>query len=237
MLSVLKDKKYQVLETVSSTNDYIKDKDLYLVIAKEQTGGKGTNNRSFFSPSGGIYLSVKLPLNLSGNDFLFLTPLVAVITANAIDKVAGVKTEIKWVNDLYLNGKKLGGILCESKIVKDKTEVIIGVGINVKSQNFPPFLKNTPTSLESETGQIIDNNRLIAELLTGFESFEERLKARDFFTEYRDRFFLTDREVSIEFNGETFIGKATGVDDNLGLKVEINGEIKTFINGCVSIKY
>ena len=136
MLSVLKDKKYQVLETVSSTNDYIKDKDLFCVIAKEQTGGKGTNNRSFFSPSGGIYLSVKLPLNLSGSDFLFLTPLVAVITANAIDKVAGVKTEIKWVNDLILGGKKLGGILCESKIVKDKTEVIIGVGINVKRQNF-----------------------------------------------------------------------------------------------------
>ena len=237
MLSVLKDKKYQVLESVSSTNDYIKDKDLFCVIAKEQTGGKGTNNRSFFSPSGGIYLSVKLPLNLSGNDFLFLTPLVAVITANAIDKVASVKTEIKWVNDLILGGKKLGGILCESKIVKDKTEVIIGVGINVKSQNFPSFLKNTPTSLENETGQIIDNNRLIAELLSGFESFEERLKSRDFFTEYRDRFFLTDREVSIELNGETFIGKALGVDDNLGLKVEINGEIKTFINGFVSVKY
>ena len=237
MLNILKNKKYQILETVRSTNDYIKDKDLDVVIANSQTGGKGTNNRSFFSPSGGIYLSVKLSLNLSGNDFLLLTPLVAVISANAIDKVAGVKTEIKWVNDLYLNGKKLGGILCESKTTKAGCEVIIGVGINVLKQTFPNFIKNTPTSLEDETGVVIDKNRLIAELLQGFEDFGEQLKSRDFLSFYRERFFLKDKPVSIEINGETLVGKAVGVDDNLGLIVDINGEEKTFLNGFVTVNF
>lgn len=236
MQKLLKDKKYEILDTVDSTNEYIKDKDLFCVIAKEQSGGKGTNNRKFFSPKGGLYLSVKLPLNLSGNDYLLLTPLIAVITANAVDKVAGVKTQIKWVNDIYLSGKKLAGILCENVIKGNNSSVIIGIGINIKPQNFPRFESNVPTDLESEAGKVIDENCLIAELLNSFNDIEVKLKSKEFLKVYREKFYLKDKKITIDINGEKEAGVCLGVQDNLGLVVSVNGEIKTYINGFIKVE-
>lgn len=234
MLNVLKGKKYEILETVSSTNDYIKNKDLFCVIAKEQTGGKGTNNRKFYSPKGGLYLSVKLPLNLTGEDFLLLTPLVAVITANAIDKIAGVKTEIKWVNDIYLNGKKLGGILCENLISNGVSQVVIGIGVNVLKQAFPPLNLNEPISLEEVVG-IVDINRLIAELLVGFDGFEDRLKERDFLATYNAKFYLKGKPISVSQNGKITTGVCEGIDSKASLILDTNNGLKSFTYGDVKI--
>ena len=235
MLEVLKGKKYEILDTVSSTNDYIKDKDLFCVIAKEQSGGKGTNNRKFFSPKGGIYFSVKLPLKLVGEDFLLLTPLVAVITANAIDKVAGVKTQIKWVNDIYLNGKKLAGILCENLLKGERAEVVIGIGVNVHKQAFPSFNLNSPISLE-DVVESVDKNRLIAELLLGFNNFEDKLKSRDFLNEYNAKFHLKNKLVSVNQSGKIYSGICKGVDSCASLILETEGGEKSFLVGDVYLE-
>ncbi len=235
MLEILKGKKYEILDTVDSTNEYIKDKDLFCVIAKEQSGGKGTNNRKFFSPKGGIYLSVKLPLKLVGEDFLLLTPLVAVITANAIDKIAGVKTEIKWVNDIYLNGKKLGGILCENLLKGERSEVIIGIGVNVNKQAFPSFNLNSPISLE-DVVESVDKNRLIAELLLGFNNFEDKLKSRGFLSEYNAKFYLKNKLVSVNQSGKIYSGICKGVDSSASLILETESGEKSFLVGDVYLE-
>ena len=224
----------EVLDEVFSTNDYIKDKDLFCVIAKEQSRGKGTNNRSFFSKKGGIYLSVKLSLNLLGDDFLLLTPFVAVKTARAIEKVAGVKVQIKWVNDIYLNGKKLGGILLENKVSNGVSEVVIGLGLNVEKHAFPPLLLNCPISLE-EVVQKVDKNRLIAEFLNGFIGFEEEFKSREFLREYDDRFYLKNKDITLNRNGEIIKGKALGIDKKARLVVQTSTGVETFVVGDVKI--
>ncbi|MBO7215259.1 MAG: biotin--[acetyl-CoA-carboxylase] ligase [Clostridia bacterium] len=224
----------EVLDSVSSTNDYVKDKDLFCVIAKEQTGGKGTNNRSFFSPLGGIYLSVKLNLNLKGEDFLLLTPYVAVLTARAIDKVSGAKTSVKWVNDIYLNGKKLAGILCENLIVNETAQVVVGIGVNVDTKNFPAFNLNVPTSLANE-GYNVDKNRLIAELLNSFSNFEKGLKSREFLTEYGDRFYLKGKDVTITQNGKTVKGRVKGISKTCAVKVQTECGEKEFYFGDVIV--
>ena len=225
-------KKIEVLDEVSSTNDYIKDADLDAVIALSQSNGKGTNNRKFFSPKGGVYLSVKIKNpNFSAEKLSLVTPYFAVVTLKAIELVAKIKAEIKWVNDVYIKGKKVAGILCESKIENDKIEyIVIGVGINVKKQNFPKFILNSPTSIEEETNELIDYNRLIAELLKGANDLERSILAKDFISIYKENFYLLDKSVTAKINGEEICGKVVGVDNNLNLQILRGNELLTFNN-------
>ncbi len=223
-------RKVAVFGEVYSTNDTIKDLDVDCVVAKSQTGGRGTNNRKFFSPKGGVYLSFKL-INpkISADKLHLVTPYFAVITAKAIEKLAGIKPQIKWVNDIYLNGKKVAGILTESKIYGDKVDrIIVGIGINVKRQNFPDFILNKPTSIEGETGVQIDENRLIAELLNGINDISS-IENEDFIGYYKDRFYLINKKIKITLSGVLYEGIVKGVDKNLSLILDIGGETKTFI--------
>ena len=102
------------------------------VTAREQTGGKGTNGRSFFSPGKtGVYMSVILR-NIKKEQLLDVTPMAAVAVSRVLDKNFGVNTRIKWVNDVYLDGKKVCGILTKAQSKDGKTDfIIVGIGINL----------------------------------------------------------------------------------------------------------
>ncbi len=230
-------RKVAVFDEVYSTNDTIKGLDVDLVVAKSQTGGRGTNNRKFYSPKGGVYLSFKITnLSTLPSKLNLITPYFAVVTAKAIEKVAGVKCQIKWVNDILINGKKVAGILTESIISGNNIDsVIIGVGINVKRQNFPNFILNTPTSIEEETGLEIDVNRLIAELLSGIDDILEKLESKNFISYYRDNLYLLDKEVKITQAGKTHIGKVVGITGDLALSVMVENKIINFISGDVTV--
>ena len=230
-------RKVAVFDEVYSTNDTIKGLDVDLVVAKSQTGGRGTNNRKFYSPKGGVYLSFKITnLSTLPSKLNLITPYFAVVTAKAIEKVAGVKCQIKWVNDILINGKKVAGILTESTISGNNIDsVIIGVGINVKRQNFPNFILNTPTSIEEETGVDIDLNRLIAELLSGIDDILEKLESKNFISYYRDNFYLLDKEVKVVKAGKTHIGKVVGITGDLALSVMVENKIINFISGDVTV--
>ncbi|MBR6501944.1 MAG: biotin--[Clostridia bacterium] len=124
---------------IDSTNIYAKTlasegyKDGTVVVAREQTAGKGRLGRTFFSKRGGLYFSVILRPYKSLNDTVFITTAAAVAAARAIEKVSGKKCEIKWVNDIYINNKKVCGILTEGAITPDGSldYAILGVGINL----------------------------------------------------------------------------------------------------------
>lgn len=108
------------------------------VLAKRQTAGRGRMDRRFFSPEGGMYLSVILRPALPPEELSLVTPMAATAVWKAVEKAAGIRLGIKWVNDLYLEGKKVCGILCECA----GDAVIVGVGLNLKAPEggFPPDL-------------------------------------------------------------------------------------------------
>ena len=229
-------RKVLVLDETFSTNDYIKGSDFDVVIAKSQTGGRGTNNRKFFSPNGGIYLSLKLKPTIPLDKISLITPFTAVALSKAIEKVCKIKPQIKWVNDIYISNKKVAGILCESLLSSsEEATVIVGVGVNVEAQNFPNFNLNTPTSLEEESGFIIDKNHLIAEFLNEFDGFESKVINGEFIPYYKGNFYLKDKLCKVECGGSVYEGKVVDVNDNLALILNVNGELKEFISASVYI--
>ena len=229
-------RKVAVFEEVFSTNDTIKDIEFDVVVAKSQTGGRGTNNRKFFSPKGGIYLSLKLKPKIPLDKLSLITPFTAVALYKAIEKVTKLKPKIKWVNDIYINGKKVAGILTESKISSDSIDyVIVGVGINCDRQNFPNFNLNTPTSIEEELDYKIDKNRLIAEFLNEFNGIEKSLLSKDFIPYYKDNFYLLDKAVKVVSGGKEYQGVVAGVDDSLAILVKVENKILSFISADVTV--
>lgn len=233
MLEFLSKEKYRILDSVSSTNDYIKDKDLFLVIANSQTGGKGTNNRSFFSPSGGIYLSVKV--DIKTENLPFVTAYTAVAVLKALDNI-GLVADIKWVNDIYINGSKLGGILAESVIKgKDLSTVIIGIGLNLKKQNFPNLNLNTPTSIEGELGYLPSKEEIITRIVKEFLALDKDIESKEFLSTYKTRSCLIGKTVQINQGGKLFDGKVVSINDDVSINIDINGKIKNFYNGDIKI--
>ena len=114
------DVKLHVFDSVTSTNDLLRDAaangapEFTVFAAKQQTAGKGRQGRQFYSPpQTGLYLSILFRPQIRPEDTLALTPMAAVAAADAVEQCTGQNVQIKWVNDLYRNGKKVGGILAE----------------------------------------------------------------------------------------------------------------------------
>lgn len=147
---------------IQSTNDPV----FAVISARKQTGGRGRLGKGFFSPEGGLYFSVSLPLAGNERNIPFITLLAGLATSRAIEELTGVKTEVKWPNDIYLNGKKLGGILCELVCGKQFT-AIVGMGINLTAQkdDIPPELLSKITSFAIE-GISIPNERALIKRIT-----------------------------------------------------------------------
>ncbi len=218
------------LDVVDSTNLYAKEnaaflKDGSVVIANKQTAGRGRMGRSFFS-NGGIYMTF-LYKELSAEAVPYLTCFAAVAVAKAVEKTCGAKPKIKWVNDLFLNGKKLCGILAEGVTLgasKEISTVVVGIGLNVEKIDFPEELKDVATSLFGENFSC-DKSRLMAEIINNFKNVREELEKKAFVEEYRRLCFVVGKKVSIgkDSNREAVV---LGIDDDLSLVVEENGKIE-----------
>ena len=177
------DIKIETVDLIDSTNDELKrraeqgESEMYLLVAERQTKGKGTKGRSFFSPGGtGIYMSLLLRPAYTPQECTLLTTMAAVSCAVAIERVVGVKPQIKWVNDIYLDGKKVGGILTQAHLSKDCKAVewaIVGIGINLSEPEggFPADLTDIATAIGETDGLI--KNRLIGEIVNEFILLEK----------------------------------------------------------------
>lgn len=145
-------------QEVDSTNLRIRDMALRgaaegtILFAEAQTAGRGRMGRSFLSPPGGLYVSMLLHASEEPARDLTLTPGVAVAVSRAIERVSGISCGIKWPNDLILQNKKLCGILVESFMVGARRELVVGIGVNVNTERFPPSLV-TAISLYQATGE------------------------------------------------------------------------------------
>ena len=229
-----------VVDETPSTNDLAKIKgsegcDRYAIIAKRQSKGRGRLQRPFFAPEGGIYLSVVIRPKLHVSECGKITAYSAVATARAIEKF-GISVGVKWVNDLYIGEKKVCGVLSEGSVGMEGgmlDYVVIGVGINVKDVKFPPELQDIATSLEKQTGSIIDLNKLSAFVIEELGKFPEEIKSGKFIKEYRARSIITGARVYSAEDGEVTV---LGIDDDCALIVDASGVTKKYTAGEVSLR-
>ncbi len=232
-----------VLDEVDSTNNYAKivSNDMpngTVIVADKQTGGKGRMGRSFVSPSGkGLYMSIILHPEFSINTAPLITSAAAVATAEAIEALSKADVKIKWVNDLYINGKKIVGILTEASVDMEMRALdiaVIGIGINVRSVKgiFDEELSKRASSIEDETGEIIDRNALCAEVINSLDSYLSKIENRAYLREYRSRELLTGNIITAKVGSETVTGKALGIDRNANLMIETeNGIVRSLSSG------
>ena len=237
-------RKIFIFDSIDSTNNYAKylaasgAEDGVLVTAETQTAGKGRMGRSFYSPSGGsIYMSVVLRPQTDMESSQLITSCIAVATAEAIDCVCSTDVKIKWVNDLFLGGKKICGILTEASLNFENGRLdyaVAGIGINLKSvkNSFSQQLSEIATSIEDETGNIPDRCRLIAEILKNIDLYMSNMEKRNFLNEYRRRSFILGKRIAVsKFNSER-MATAIGISDNAGLIVRYDdGNEETLNSG------
>lgn len=199
-----------------------------VLIAEEQTGGRGTRGRSFQSPRGdGLYLSVLLRPRLTRlEDLLTLTGWVGVAARDGVERASGAPVRIKWLNDLYLNGRKLCGILTELSFLGESGEpdyVVAGMGVNM-SQTADTFraqgLGDIATSLALE-GFPVEQNHLAACLLTALDKLVRDFPEQraDYLEDYRAHCVTLGRRVSFETPDGPRTGTARGVDGRFALLV------------------
>jgi len=210
------------------------------VIADSQSGGRGRLGRSFFSPEhSGVYLTVILRPDCAPEKANLLTSLAAVAAARAVEKVADADVKIKWVNDLYLNDKKICGILTEAGFNMETGRLdyaVVGIGINVNRMVFPPELREIATSIGNETGMSPDRNRLIAEILNELDALYGDLETGAFLEESRRRSNVTGRTVTVIAGGRQYPARALEIDGQGRLVIETE-EGRTALNyGEVSLK-
>ena len=235
------------LEEAQSTNTLLKElaakgaKEGTVLIARRQSGGKGRLGRSFFSYEGGLYISLLLRPNGSVQSALQITVCAAVATALAIEKITGINCGIKWVNDIYLNDKKVCGILTEGAInpqTQTLSFAVLGIGINIShpKEDFPEELKDIACSLYEDSAPDGLYPQLCAEIINNFFQLYKAPHDNSYLEEYRRRSILTDKEVTYIKDGENHIAKVIGIDDTAALILEENGETLKLSAGEVSVR-
>lgn len=240
-----------VEDSVTSTNTLLKElaqqgcDEGYVLIARRQTAGKGRLGRSFYSPpDSGLYLSLLLRPRLNVQDALFITTSAAVAVARAIETCCehSRQAQIKWVNDIYLDGKKVCGILTEAAIDFESGGLeyaVLGIGVNITPPpgDFPDELAGIATSVfkDGTSGNV--RNKLAAEILRELSALPPDFTSEEILDEYRRRSNLIGKDVFALFKNQTLPCHVLGIDDKARLVVRFeDGSEQALSSGEVSIR-
>lgn len=211
-----------------------------LIIADTQTGGRGRRGRSFVSPRGkGVYMSLLCYPDGSANKAVAITAFAAVAACRVIERMCGISPQIKWVNDIFLGGRKIAGILTEGSINMEEgcfDFAVIGIGINVRKSDFGD-LSGIATDIESETGVCLSRAELAAgiteEILRGIHTVGSPEVAE----EYRRRQLVIGKRVRVLKPTGNYTATVLGVTDCCELHLRLdNGEEELLATGEVSLK-
>lgn len=238
-------------DVVESTNDIAKEYGEKLLgedalfITQSQKKGKGRRGRSFFSPSGtGLYMSLLLYPDIETEKILGITCIMGVAVCLAIEEVTGIKTQIKWVNDIYYGDKKIAGILTEGITSVEEgcfKYVVVGVGLNIYEPytGFPTELKDVAGALLLEVSSDNIREQLCGAIINNFYAL---LEDDAYIDEYRKRSMLIGKYVKIvkyvnnEQKGGNEYALVTGIDDSCHLMVRYDsGEEESLSTGEVSV--
>lgn len=215
-----------------------------VLIAGNQTGGRGRLGRSFSSPEGmGVYLSVILRPGCKAEQMMHLTCAAAVAACKAVEKASGIVPGIKWINDLVCGKEKLGGILTEMSVSTTGLVdwAVVGIGINCcqKKEDFPPELQNIATSLLLQTGKSCSPALLAAHLTeTLYETDLLLLSQKHRLMDTYRRYCVTlGKKILLVRGDESAYGEALDLDEDGGLLVRFtDGTEKVVSSGEVSIR-
>lgn len=214
----LQDNEIILLKTVDSTNTYAKKlaadgaRDGTMVIAEQQTAGRGRRGNSFYSPpKSGLYMTVILRPERHAADTDLFTVCAGCGVCRAVEELSGTKPLIKWVNDVYLGGKKICGILSEAAADFESgtvDSVVTGIGINISTDDFPDGLGSKAGSV----GVDISRARLAAAVCRELVFCLSRSREENI-AEYKARSLVLGKEVGFALNGVQCVGKAVDIDD------------------------
>lgn len=233
-----------VLDCVDSTNSEAKRRaaagvcGTELIAAVRQTAGRGRMGRAFYSPADtGLYMSLLLPCPEGFERAVYSTTAAAAAVVRAIERLTPLRPMIKWVNDIYLDGRKICGILTEAvtdSVTGAFTGVVVGVGVNLKTSCFPPELEHIASSLGEAAP---DRCALAAAITDELLAITDALPDRSFLEFYRSRSLVIGRRITYTANGAAHGALAVGIDGQGGLIVRTDsGERITLSSGEISLR-
>lgn len=241
----------QIYNTLGSTNTHAKHLALdgaphgTVVLAHQQTEGKGRLGRSFDSPLSGIYLSMVIKPSFDPMLSTLITNAAAVAVSEAIDEVCGLESRIKWVNDIYISGKKVCGILSEGLTDFETGQIesiIVGIGINTSSEALPESLRDIAGAVDGDYSKA----SLAAAVISKALNYIDSLESRSFMAAYKERNLVVGKTVTV-YKGiykndpsevPSFSARVLDIDDDGGLVVLYSdGSRETLISGEISIRW
>lgn len=229
-------------DCVSSTNTLMKElakagsQEFSVIISEQQSGGRGRMGRSFHSPKGsGVYMSILLRPNERLNP-LYITSYAAVCCARAFEKLSNKLAYIKWVNDIYVDGRKVCGILTESSLGENAYAILgIGVNVNMPDGGFPDDIKDRAGALFEKEKEYM-REKVIAEIINEFITAYNKCGKDEMLKEYRQKSIVTGKRIDVIENGAVEQATAIGIDDEFALIVKKDdGKLYTLNSGDVSI--
>jgi len=207
------------------------------VVAEEQTAGRGRLQRVWSSPKGaGLYFSILLRPKIPQNHWPLITFMAAIAVGDALREAAGIETDIKWPNDLLSGERKICGILAEAIDTPDGRAVILGIGINLTQNAFPPELENVATSVAAATERPVDREHTLAALLDALSRWYPLLEnPAQIVDEWSNRSsYAIGKLVQVSNGDDVWQGTTCGVEPDGALRLRTaSGEIKLVRAGDV----
>jgi BirA family biotin operon repressor/biotin-[acetyl-CoA-carboxylase] ligase len=210
------------------------------VVAKQQTEGRGRHGRTWISEKdAGLYFSLVLRPTIENKFLPLLTLMSAVAVYDVLRALYKLEPDIKWANDVHVDEKKICGILAEMTETKRGLAVVVGIGITLKSSNFPPELFDSATSIEQETDQKIDARELLENLTRQLAKYYQILESENGAEKIRQEWairstYFRGKSVTVKLENESVTGTTCGLEESGALRIETkNGEIKIIHAGDV----
>lgn len=210
------------------------------VVARQQIAGRGRHGRTWISEKdAGLYFSIVLRPVIETKFLSLITLMTAVAVADTLKNTYKLKPDIKWANDVHINGKKICGILAEMTETAKGAAIIVGIGINLKSTNFPAEIADIATSIEAETNHNADSEKLLDSLTRFLNYFYDCLQgengAKIILEEWTKRSsYAFGKPVRVKLESETILGTTDGLEENGALRVRTaNGDVQIVQAGDV----
>jgi len=207
-----------------------------IVIAEAQTHGRGRLSREWLSPKGGIYFTLILRPKISPAYASRINLMASVAVATTIGKLFGLKAELKWPNDVLIEGRKVCGILAEMDAETDVINFVnLGIGINANT-SVPRFAKMA-TSLKDALGKEISRKEFLSALLVEIKRRQALLMEEDLLEEWKKLSVTLNKDVKVIAPGEVIVGRAIDVDTTGALIIrEMNGSLRNAVAGdCIHL--
>ena len=223
------------LEETESTNDdvweyYNKDKNI-VIVANKQTKGRGRlGNKWYSNPNESLTFSFNINTDMNANILALITGLAIV---RSIKEVSNLDTFLKWPNDIFINNKKMGGILIEAK----SKNYVIGMGLNINQnkKSFPDEIASHSTSIRIEKNKSFNTHIILASILNHFEHFYKNFECNKIIENWNTHCMHLDKKINFKYGKYKIEGIFRGLNQNGAAIIKYNNKEKTFNTGIIEL--